>query len=148
MSTPADTAKAYPGTAHCDDLRSRGDRFHLETLPLPLDTRPVPTDKRAQFVASLTPKLHPSNHQPTGSDPDNEREVPLPTLNRDAETTRPLRQRRGDFALHTRNFGWPDRQTETFEVEVLARSKGYAMVRRRGCTPFVVSEASLAQYVD
>jgi hypothetical protein len=34
-------------------------------------------------------------------------------------------------------------QTTTSEVRVLARSEGYAMVRRKGCMPFVVAEKKL-----
>jgi hypothetical protein len=32
---------------------------------------------------------------------------------------------------------------EVREVEVMARAKGYAMVRRKGCAPYVVSEKEL-----
>lgn len=34
-------------------------------------------------------------------------------------------------------------RTEEFEVEVMARVKRYAMVRRKGAVPFVVSEVDL-----
>lgn len=53
------------------------------------------------------------------------------------------KQRRGEFATLTRRFGWHQKETETFEVEVLARAKGYAMVRRKGCMVFVASERDL-----
>ena len=32
---------------------------------------------------------------------------------------------------------------EPFEVEVMARVRGYAMVRRKGCVPFVAEERLL-----
>jgi hypothetical protein len=39
--------------------------------------------------------------------------------------------------------GW-EYTTEQFEVSVMARSSGYAMVRRKGCITFVVSTKDLA----
>lgn len=52
--------------------------------------------------------------------------------------------RRGDFAMLTRKTGWLGKETETFEVRVMARAEGYAMVRRKGFMPFVCCEAQLS----
>lgn len=41
------------------------------------------------------------------------------------------------FAVLVRKTGWPGGETETLEVEVMTTKNGYAMVRRKGCAPFV-----------
>ena len=54
-----------------------------------------------------------------------------------------------EFAIYMRESPvyvdgrWVTRVTEGGRVRVLARSDGYAMVRRSGAEPFVVSEKSL-----
>jgi hypothetical protein len=53
-----------------------------------------------------------------------------------------------EFAVYRRvdlevvNGKWADRSTDV-EVRVMARAEGYAMVRNKGCMPFVVSEKHL-----
>jgi hypothetical protein len=38
----------------------------------------------------------------------------------------------------TPKTGW-EYETERIDVEIMAQVKGYAMVRRKGCVPFVAS---------
>lgn len=53
-----------------------------------------------------------------------------------------------EYALYRYTFreryGAPE-QTNHVLVRVMARAEGYAMVRRRGAAPFVVSERDLAR---
>lgn len=51
---------------------------------------------------------------------------------------------RGEFAVLTRHSGHPG-VLEAFTVRVMARGEGYAMVRRKGCAPFIVPEKELKQ---
>jgi hypothetical protein len=60
-----------------------------------------------------------------------------------------VRRRRAELAMHRLkglelSGGKIKERLEMREVEVLARAKGYAMVRRKGCAPYVVSEKDLA----
>lgn len=56
----------------------------------------------------------------------------------------PARTRRSqERATLTRTTGWLGKESESFEVRVLARAEGYAMVRRKGGAPFVCSESEL-----
>lgn len=57
-----------------------------------------------------------------------------------------------EMAVHTRCTptrivkGKWETETTHFTVEVMARASGYAMVRRKGCMPFVSSEKDLSPY--
>lgn len=63
------------------------------------------------------------------------------------KTTKPQRKRRGDFAILSRPSGHPG-VAEAFEVRVIARGEGYAIVRRKGCMPFIVDERELVASSD
>lgn len=56
-------------------------------------------------------------------------------------TKKPARPR-GEFAVMHRHSGYPG-VMEAFTVRVIARGEGYAMVRRKGCAPFIVDEKDL-----
>ena len=76
----------------------------------------------------LTDQLTNSTRREIGFPPKSLKEQAAPTLL--------PKKRRGEFAILRHKTG-------DFEVRILARSEGYAMVRRKGAAPFVVSERDL-----
>ena len=62
-------------------------------------------------------------------------------------TGKPERKRRGDFAILSRPVGYAG-VAQAFEVRVIARGEGYALVRRKGCMPFVVDAKELVPSPD
>lgn len=58
-----------------------------------------------------------------------------------------VRKRRGEFAILSRPSGHPG-VAMAFEVRVMARGEGYAMVRRKGGMPFIVDERELVASPD
>lgn len=65
-----------------------------------------------------------------------------------APLERRVGRRRVELAVHRLkglelSGGQIKERLEAREVEVMARAKGYAMVRRKGCAPYVVSEKEL-----
>ncbi len=64
-----------------------------------------------------------------------------------------VKRRRGEWAAHRcyRNAlenGKIVQKIETREVEVLAKTKEYAMVRRKGCMPYIVCVRDLIPCVE
>ena len=45
----------------------------------------------------------------------------------------------------SKKWGWLDKKIEEWQVEVMAEVGKYAMVRRKGCMPFVVSTKDLVE---
>ena len=57
-------------------------------------------------------------------------------------------KRRQEWAVYSRKMSVPkggqwESQVVTSIIRVMSRAEGYAMVRRKGCIPFVVRESEL-----
>ena len=65
----------------------------------------------------------------------------------DCDECKKRKSKKKELAVLTRKTGWQGGETETFEVEVMVRNGAYAMVRRKGCMPFVAPNKDLTPNV-